>query len=195
MSIDEILKEIGEDKTDNLCTTSFEFKRNIWNLFQDYQDKIAVEFGTHKGQTTRLLSFLFKKVYTVNINDNQASKQLNRDRTNIVYVDSFDLYSDNILPIHEPVNMFLVDAGHEYHHVVSDINRVLSMKRSAECYVVFDDFGLEQYNQTVKQAIQYAVDSGILEYVGGIGHSAGFNFGGTPPRILTDHEGVITRVL
>jgi len=195
MSIDEILKEVGEDKTDNLCTTSFEFKRNIWNLFQDYQDKVAVEFGTHKGQTTRILSFLFKKVYTVNINSNEASKHLNRDRSNIVHIDNFDLYSDSILPIQEPVDMFLVDAGHEYDHVTSDISRIVSMKRSSKCYVIFDDFGLEQYSHTVKQAIQHAVDSKILEYVGGIGHSTGFNFGGTPPRILTDHEGVVTRVL
>jgi hypothetical protein len=195
MSIDQILKEIKEDKIDNLSTTSFQFKRDIWDFFQDYQDKIAVEFGTHKGQTTRILSFLFKKVYTVNINDNQASKQLNGDRSNIVHIDNFDLYSTGILPIQEAVDMFLVDAGHGYDDVILDINRVISMKRSSECYVVFDDFGLDQYSNTVKQAIQYAVDSNVLEYIGGIGHSAGCNFGGIPPRILTDHEGVVTRVL
>ena len=64
--IEKLLKQIKEDKVYNMSTTSFKFKRDVWNFFQGFQDKIAVEFGTHKGQTTRILSFLFKKVYTIN---------------------------------------------------------------------------------------------------------------------------------
>ena len=70
--IDKLLEEIGEDKFQNNTTTSLKFKRDIWDFFQGYQDKIAVELGTHKGQTTKILSYLFKKVYTVNIFDNKA---------------------------------------------------------------------------------------------------------------------------
>ena len=53
--IDKLLEEIGEDKHQNMTTTSFKFKRDVWEFFQNFQDKIAVEFGTHKGQTTKVL--------------------------------------------------------------------------------------------------------------------------------------------
>ena len=89
-TIEELLSEIKEDKIDNLSTTSFQLKKDLWEFFQNCQDKIAVEFGTHKGQTTRILSHLFKKVYTVNCNDNLDAKALNSDRNNIVYL-NFDL--------------------------------------------------------------------------------------------------------
>jgi len=64
-SIIEVLNEIGEDKTQNLSTTSFKFKSDVWEFFQGFDDKVAVEFGTHKGQTSRVLSYLFSKVHTV----------------------------------------------------------------------------------------------------------------------------------
>jgi len=44
-TIEEVLKEIGEDKNQNLSTTSFKFKSDVWNFFQGFEDKIAVEFG------------------------------------------------------------------------------------------------------------------------------------------------------
>ena len=89
--IDQLLKEIGEDKHQNMTTTSFKFKRDVWEFFQHFQDKIAVEFGTHKGQTTKVLSHLFKKVYTVNRLDNKEAKTLNKDIKNIEYIDNFNL--------------------------------------------------------------------------------------------------------
>ena len=57
--IDQLLKEIGEDKIQNMTTTSLKFKRDVWEFFQGFQDKVAVEFGTHKGQTTKILSHFF----------------------------------------------------------------------------------------------------------------------------------------
>ena len=76
--IDKLLAEIGEDKCDNFSTTSFKFKKDLWEFFQGFDDKIAVEFGTHKGQTTKILSHLFKKVYTVNRNDNETAINFNK---------------------------------------------------------------------------------------------------------------------
>jgi hypothetical protein len=192
--IEQLLKDIKEDKVDNLCTTSFKFKTDVWNFFQGYQDKVAVEFGTHKGQTTRILSFLFKKVYTININDNLASKELNSDRDNIEYIDNFDLYAGNSLPIADKIAMCLIDAGHEYAQVISDINTAFSFNCDDDCYIVFDDYGLEQYADHVHKAVNHAIDINVLTIVTGIGHEAGYNFGGNPPRILKTSEGVITKV-
>lgn len=192
--ITQLLKDIKEDKCDNLGTTSFKFKTDLWNYFQGCQDKIAVEFGTHKGQTTRILSHLFKKVYTVNINDNASGKELNRDRSNIVFIDNFDLYSDRQLPIDEKIDMVLIDAGHDYHHLVMDINRACKLPAQNDFYLVFDDYGLEQYKNTVKKAVNEAVSMGAVNIIHSIGHEAGHSFGGTPPRILSDSEGVIAKV-
>jgi hypothetical protein len=196
-TIEELLVEIKEDKTDNLSTTSFKFKTDIWNFFQGYQDKIAVEFGTHKGQTTRVLSFLFKKVYTINNNNNESAKQLNQDRNNIVYLD-FDLYSNLILPISDNIDVFLIDAGHEYEHVISDINRCTSMNCSKECYIIFDDYGADCHQYSVKKAIDEAVELKVLQFIQEIGHCKGYNFGtggkGGPDRILLNSEGLITKI-
>ena len=196
-TIDELLIEIGEDKTQNLSTISFQFKRDVWNYFQGFQDKVVVEFGTHKGQTTRILSHLFKKVYTVNNNDNDIAKKFNKDRDNIVYL-NFDLYSNNLLPILDVVDVFLIDAGHEYEHVIYDINRVTSMNCSETCYIIFDDYGADCHSTTVKRAVDHAIQMNVLSLIKGIGHNKGYNFGngnkGGPDRILEDYEGLITKI-
>ena len=192
--IQEILDYIKEDKIDNLATTSFKFKTDIWDFFQNYTDKTAVEFGTHKGQTTRVLSFLFKKVYTININDNAAAKELNSDRDNIIYIDNFNLYAGHKLPIEDSISMYLIDAGHTYKDVITDINTAFSLHCENDCYIVFDDYGLEQYKDHVHKAVNQAFNMGVLSYVKGIGHETGYNFGGHPPRILHNYEGLITKI-
>jgi len=192
--IDKLIEEIGEDKTDNLSTTSFKFKRDVWDYFQQFDDKVAVEFGTHKGQTTRILSHLFKKVYTININDNTASKLLNSDRDNIIHIDNFNLYSTNILPISDEISMILIDAGHSYKQVIHDINTTFNLNCCKDSYIVFDDYGLPKWEQHVFKAVNEAIDIGALEIVKYIGHSKDYNFGGNPPRILKYNEGVITKI-
>ena len=153
-TIESILDEINEDKKDNLRTTSFKFKKDIWNFFQNSKNQIAVEFGTHIGQTTRVLSFLFEKVYTINKNDNIKAKALNSDRNNIVYL-NFDLYSPKQLPIDEQIDVLFIDAMHTYEAVISDINRAFTMNCSPETNIVFDDYGLLP---PVKKAVNEAIN-------------------------------------
>lgn len=195
VTIEQLLAEIKEDKKDNLATTSFKFKTDIWNYFQDCKDKVAVEFGTHKGQTTRILAHLFKTVYTININDNSSGKELNSDLDNIIYVDNFDLYGPRELPIKERVHVILIDAGHSYEQVISDLNRTFDLNCDEVCYIIFDDYGLEQFEQHVKKAVDEAVSIGAVKIVASIGHITGHSFGGVPPRILSGSEGVITQVV
>lgn len=194
-TIEQLLAEIKEDKKDNLATTSFKFKTDLWDFFQDCKDKVAVEFGTHKGQTTRILAHLFKRVYTININDNSSGKQLNSDLDNIIYIDNFDLYGLKTLPIEEKVHMALVDAGHDYNQVISDLNRVFDLNCDSECFVVFDDYGLESFEQHVRKAVEEARTVGALEAVKFIGHEPGHSFGGIPQRILSSYEGIITKII
>ena len=196
-TIDQLLIDIGEDKHQNLSTTSYQFKKDIWAFFENYSDKICVEFGTHKGQTTRILSFLFKKVYTINNNNNDSAKELNKDRDNIIYI-NFDLYSNYTLPITDTIDVFLVDAGHEYDHVISDINRIVNMYCSQDCFVVFDDYGADCHLDSVRRAVDEACNLNYITIIKKIGHQIGYNFGngnkGGPDRILLDSEGVITKI-
>ena len=196
--IDKLLKEIGEDKTQNMTTTSLKFKRDIWEFFQGFQNKIAVEFGTHKGQTTRILSHLFKKVYTVNNQDNITAKKLNEDIKNIEYISNFNLYSHKKLPINTKIDVFFIDAGHLYEHLILDINRATSMLCSEECYIIFDDYGCNCHSNTVKKAVDEAIKQNIISPIKGMGHSKGYNFGtggkGGEDRILEDYEGLVTKI-
>jgi|TARA_B100000287_G_scaffold407777_1_gene433522 hypothetical protein len=194
-TIDEILAtEIIEDKSDNPTTTSFKFKKDLYNFFKDFTDKVAVEFGTHKGQTTRILSMIFKTIYTVNNNDNASAKQLNSDKNNIIYLNN-NLYSSEILDVPDKVSMFFVDAGHKYEQVVYDINRIFEMNCSEECYIVFDDYGGEGHRDHVKRAVDEGLAMGVIEHVKDIGYPAGHDFG-TNVRTgkLIASEGIITKI-
>lgn len=193
--IEQLLRDVvREDKKDNPGTTSFQFKRDLWNFFQGFEDKVCVEFGTHKGQTTHILSHLFKKVYTVNQNDNASSKELNKDVKNIVHIDNFDLYSQNPLPIKEPIDVFLIDAGHEYQHIVMDINRASNMLRNRESFIIFDDYGLARWENSVHIVVNKAKEMGFFEVVKEIGHKKGHVFG-EGNRFLKHSEGIIGKFL
>lgn len=195
-AIDTILEEIGQDKPDNLSTTSFKFKRDLWDFFSDnFQDQNCVEFGTHKGQTTRVLSYLFDKVYTINLpNHFFEAELLNRDRDNILYM-PMDLYSDPIDKQfkHRPISVFFIDAMHSFDAVIHDFTRSLNFKHRIDkpVYFVFDDYGLIR---DVYQAVNQLIVTGKIEKVRYIGHGPRHSFGGRPERILQDHEGIICKL-
>ena len=63
----DILNDIP-DKREQVKTTSLKFKKDLIDFFgNDYKNKRCLEIGTHKGYTTRILSNLFKKVVTCEI--------------------------------------------------------------------------------------------------------------------------------
>lgn len=196
MTIDQLLQEPGqEDKVQNLSTTSFQFKRDLWDFFsENFSHCHAVEFGTHKGQTTRIMAFLFDQVYTINrpVDDVFVeAKILNRDRDNINYI-GFNLYGSGKLVIPNEVSMVFIDANHEYDNVMQDIERALGFRLSSEAFLVFDDYGS---SAGVKIAVTDFVDEGKLQIVRTIGHGPAHSFGGRPERILQDFEGVICKVV
>jgi hypothetical protein len=191
-TIEFLLESIGEDKHTNPTTTSNKFKTDVWNFFKDFKDKICIEFGTHKGQTTKVLSHCFKKVYTINISDESlaTARMLNVGIGNIEYV-PFDLYSTEILDI-DDASVFMIDAGHKYLHVVSDINRCLSMSSGDSCYIIFDDYGLDKHVGDVKKAIDEFIDNNKIELVKKIGLQKGQTLG---ENVFEDDEGLICRVV
>jgi hypothetical protein len=192
-SIDDLLVEIGQDKPQNMSTTSYLFKRGVYSFFEyGFEDKVAVEFGTHRGQTTRILANLFRKVYTINVDESPEAQRLNQDLDNIEYM-AFNLYGNPLdaLKFPEPVACVFIDAGHDYPQVVHDIQRMLTLDLEEPAYVIFDDYGLAN---SVYNAVHRFIGEGHLDIVAQIGHEAGHNFGGTPNRIIMDWEGVICLV-
>jgi hypothetical protein len=198
-TIDELLEEVREDKFQNLATTSFKFKTDVWEFFKALEgsDKWnCCEFGTHKGGTSRILSFLFEQVYTINLPGNfDEAQRLNSDRTNIQYI-GMDLYRT---PVEKnftarPLNAFLIDAGHSTNQVLTDVTRATLMPLGLDdVYFVFDDYGLAP---DVFIAIEQLIMFKKLEKVCYIGHKIGHNFGGNPNRILTKgSEGIICKLI
>lgn len=194
--IEQLLSEIKEDKFQNFSTTSFKMKTDIWNFFNEDRFKRlnCVEFGTHKGQTTRILAHLFNKVYTINLpNHFDSAMELNRDLDNIEYI-PLDLYQTSVEDNfkHRPISVIFIDAGHEFDNVMMDITRALNFKLSKEVYFIFDDYGQE--SRGVWMAVNQMVQIGKFEKVKYIGHPPRFSFGGNPERKLADHEGIIVKL-
>ena len=51
------------DKTEDPWTTSKKYKEDLIAYFgKDYNDKVCLELGSHRGYTTKLLSQYFLKV-------------------------------------------------------------------------------------------------------------------------------------
>ncbi len=194
--IDLLLNTIGEDKHTNPTTTSNKFKRELWEFCKtDFSDRIhstAVEFGTHKGQTTYILADVFDFVHTCNFAGNfDKAMTLNCQNNNINYV-GIDLYNTTI---HEPfttdsIDLFLIDAGHSYDNVMTDFTRATYMNTASTCYFVFDDYGLIP---DVKKAIDDLIWLGKLEIVKCIGHESNYDF--KNGRVLKDCEGIICKLI
>jgi len=189
-----IAAKITEDKHENLSTTSLKFKEDVWNFFKDplFKTKNCIEFGTHKGQTTYVLSHVFGKVYTINLAEGhfETARRINEERSNITYI-PFNLYTGKRLILPDTFSMAFIDAGHEYEQVKSDVEQFVRLKRENVSFIIFDDYGLMF---PVWRAVDELVNNQVLEYVKFIGHPAGHDFG--QGRVLrSGPEGVICRLL
>ena len=197
--IESLLGDVGEDKHQNLTTTSFKFKRDLWDFCREqfpngFKELSCVEYGTHKGQTTHVLAYLFDKVYTFNLpNHFDAAKELNKYLENIEYI-GLDLYNSDIYEklIDDKISLFFIDAVHSYDAVLSDFTRSLNIGNELDtlCFFVFDDFG--SYPE-VHKAVEDLIWVGKLEMVKYIGHEPRHDFG--QGRILSDHEGIICKLI
>ena len=185
---DDVLEKVlHKDKAK--YTTSKQFKKDLIDYFGDqYKDKKIVEIGCSQGMSTRVLAELFDSVVAVD-HDDYNLKQARRVCLGVdnVQFKKFDLYKDEWnLPKSEVV---FIDAGHEYHQVISDIEN--SIKYIGNSIFIFDDYGLPPGD--VQKAIKEKIDDGTLELIKFIGekpeeleHAAGTKF--------MDMEGCICRV-
>ena len=198
MNIDDILKNIP-DKRIEKNTTSLKMKKDLIKFFGDkYLNKKCFEIGTNKGYTTRVLSFLFDKVKTVDIDTNliDFSKFLNKDRNNIEHT-NMDIYNTNIVESNdwwdgeaknEKFDVFFIDCVHDEEHVTKDIQTSIA-QGTDDVIMIFDDYGLPEEYPSVKIAVDKALSDGTLKFIKHVGEPAGHE--PRRGRKLVDWEGII----
>ena len=181
----DILNNIPDKRKDK-NTTSLKFKTDIIDYFQDLNLKRCIEVGTNIGYSTRILSFLFNEVITIenNLDNINRAIDFNSDRDNITYLHG-DVY--NSTWDIEDSDVSFIDCVHTYDAVMHDIQ--LSLKCNVS-YLIFDDYGIDR---EMKRAIDDFINSRSDIEVVYIGEPAG-----SEPRIgkpLRDFEGVIIKFI
>jgi len=191
---EEILKDIP-DKKENKNTTSHKFKKDLLDFFSDKNIKVCLEIGSNWGYTTRVLSYISEKVYTIDHLEDNIKKVIEntKGRKNITCIIG-DAYSNKTyININDSIDLCFIDCVHDYSNVKEDIERCLRMKKEdKDLYIVFDDYG-HPTARGVKKAIDEAITSGRLEDTHRIGHESGFNVFNSV--VLVDSEGIICKVL
>ena len=195
MNFEQILKDIP-DKRQDKDTTSLKFKKDLIEFFgEDWKDKTCLEIGTNRGYTTRILSFLFKKVITCEYDSELVSfaKNVNKDRDNIEFLQK-DVYQSTW--DFENIDVSFIDCVHEYENVMHDIQKSLQLvKSNKEMILVFDDYGLPKpphREKDVKDAVdQYVDEHPSFDLVKYIGEDKGSDC--RPGKILKAEEGVICK--
>ena len=186
----EYLNNIPDKRVDK-NTTSLKFKEDVIEFFKDKQLSSCLEVGTNRGWTTRVLSFLFDDVHTIEYSTKlvQEAKQHNGDRDNITFHNIDARLPWNINK--EKFDIIFIDCIHSREAVLSDISQ--GLKYSPK-YIVFDDYGLPEEVPSVKEAVldflEHNKEFDIeITYVG--------EPAGSEPRIgrrLVDWEGVILSI-
>ena len=159
----DILKNLPEKNMYNKDTTSLKWKEDLIDFFQDKKLKSCLEIGTCKGITTKVLSYLFDEVYTIENNPSRLNeaKHFCQERTNIKYILG-DVYSDKTyINFPQSFDAVMIDCMHLYSYVIADINRALSFFNEEKgLYLIFDDYGHPQ-STGVKTAVDESIQEGL----------------------------------
>jgi 23S rRNA U2552 (ribose-2'-O)-methylase RlmE/FtsJ len=152
-------------------STSRKFKYNLLEEFlnDNYKDKTVIEIGCHKGNSTKFLSQIFKKVIAVDKWHLEAAKDHCKNHNNVEFI-QMDLYQDkweDFLP--KKADVVFIDAGHEYWQVKKDIENSIKLWKENNPVIVFDDYGLPPGE--VKKAIDEMVSLNLIEISKFIGES------------------------
>jgi hypothetical protein len=176
------------DINNDLWTCSSKMRKDIFYFFISKKYFKIVEIGGHKGYTTKILSNIFSKVYTVdnNLNYMQENKIFNKNSSNIEYV-ILDIYKNNWRILPEDIDIVFIDADHSYLCCKSDIINSINRFKNLS-YIIFDDYGVWP---GVKQAINEFINNKILLFETYIGlEDVPSEFG----IAKNTHEGIICRV-
>lgn len=184
LSKDEV-KELVFDIPDKFqwpTTTSWNFKNQLIDEFYG-SDCDVLEVGCHKGQTSKILSYLFNNVFTININPPSTDFPT---EDNIIY-EQMNSYTDEWkFDKWKNVDVVMIDAVHEYNEVKQDTENALKLKPK---YIIWDDYGNEEFFGVKKYVDEFVKDKYKLIPIG-LSDGEFFKANGK----IVDSEGVMIKV-
>ena len=191
--IKEILDGIPEKHGSYKNTTTLKWKNDLIEFFINKNLDKCLEIGTCNGKTTKILSKIFKEIWSIEFNLKRINraKEFCKNETNINFIHG-NAYTDityNNFP--SSFDIAIIDCVHEYDNVMFDINKALSFFNGKKIYLAFDDYGHPQH-PGVKKAIDDSIAQGLkLEKF--IGEEPGFTVtrGDNTFFNLTSKEGII----
>lgn len=204
--------EAGAGKRELTATLSKKMKRHIVDFFNfdKAKDFHCLELGFWRGQTTYLLSHLFKTVTAIDLNDGKKiiPEALERDNIEFIYpMDIYDSNPDNVWrklkteDTYPEFNIFLIDCVHDAAHVQQDLNRCLSIADLTKpVYFIIDDYGTTVVNNVEKTwagsinefVRDLVIRTSNFKVVSYIGEDVGFVYH-KDRNPLRDREGVILK--
>jgi predicted O-methyltransferase YrrM len=170
MKIYEILDTLPEKNLKHKSTTSLRWKRELIDFFIDKNLDKCLELGTHHGHTTRVLSELFKHVYTIEHQNEliNSAKELCKDCNNIQFIHGDAYLDETYYNLPNSFNVVVIDCIHKMDEVLEDIQRSLNyFDEQTGIYIVFDDHGHPE-SKGVKSAVDHAINEGLKveKYIG-----------------------------
>jgi len=167
--------------------TSRKFKSDLFNYFNDtkYKKMKVLELGACHGDTTRVFSSIFEKVYAVDRSKENVNliKEKCKDVNNVdcsvmdVTNDSWEFPN---------VDVVFVDASHDYPQVAMDIQKVIDYFDNP--IIILDDYG-NPNNTNIRNSIELKVKEGVIKMDTYIGEQQGFKT--KSGWVMNDREGVI----
>ena len=138
---------------DKWCkTTSRKFKEDVLRIFRDRKMDNCIEIGSCRGDTTRVLSECFKKVYSFEQSSDNITyiKERCSDVDN-VEISQADVYDSNFeIP---DVSVAFIDAGHSTELVKKDISRFLN--KNPNMVLVFEGNNDRVANSNILYRVQF----------------------------------------
>ena len=183
----ELLLDSVNHKDTYKNATSRKFKEDLIKYFKEdkFKDMTMVEFGACHGDTTKIFSSIFKKVYAydwLQENIDRINKKC-QDCDN-VETKVMDVVNDNWdLP---KADVVFIDASHDYPQVAIDIQKTLDYFDNP--IIIMDDYG-NPNNRNIRVSIDEKIQEGQIKIQKFIGENVGYKTKAGWEMI--DREGVI----
>ena len=184
--IKPILDKVDHKETYKNATTK-KFKSDLYNYFKEKQLKTVVEFGCCKGDTTKVLSLISKKLHASDIsNENiEAAKNKCMGCINI----SFEVKDVNTEWNYNNPDLIYLDALHDYNGILNGLNRIKS--QYPQTTIVMDDYG--HIMNTVKPIIDNLIQKNQIKVLKWIGEDKGYV--AANDKVFIDKEGLIFKFI
>ena len=171
--------------------TSRKFKSDLFDYFNDkkYKKMKVLELGACHGDTTRIFSSIFEKVYAVDRSKENVNliKEKCKDVNN---VDCSVMDVTNDIWEFPNVDVVFVDASHDYPQVAMDIQKVIDYFDNPT--IILDDYG-NPNNTSIRASIDQKLNEGKIKIDTFIGEDVGFKT--KSGWEMVDREGVICNVI